>query len=132
MQARINSILSLITIFIIFGLHMMVGFLYGEKELFDTKWSVVNQFYYWIVTFTTVGFGDMSIPIEIEVDHMKFTLIYRLFGLAIIAAIIGDIKAVVKAHDIRKLKSIKKSSVVQRKRKYGTTVTDGVPNGGLV
>jgi voltage-gated potassium channel len=44
-------------------------------------WSIVDSFYFSVVTATTVGFGDLA-P---ETDEAKlFTVVYIIFGISII------------------------------------------------
>jgi len=44
-------------------------------------WSIVDSFYFSVVTATTVGFGDIT-P---ETDEAKlFTVVYIIFGISII------------------------------------------------
>ena len=41
--------------------------------------------YYWIVTFTTVGLGDITYPLEKEVEFFVEHVVYRVFGLSLLA-----------------------------------------------
>ena len=59
-------------------------------------WSFVDTCYFWLVTFTTVGFGDVHFPLEVEIDHFYELVVYRVFGLAFLAGIIEAIYGYVK------------------------------------
>lgn len=88
---QLLSLLSILTIFI--------GFLFGSiwyGILMKTNdWSLIDVIYYWFVTFTTVGYGDLLYPIEMEVKYIFEHTMIRLFGLAFLAAIIDAISAYV-------------------------------------
>ena len=75
-------------------------------------WSMVDTLYFWLVTFTTVGFGDIHFPLEVEIEHFYELLLYRVFGLSFLAAIIESIDIYIK---YRKLILIEKSTPRLRK-----------------
>ena len=49
-----------------------------------------------MVTFTTVGFGDVVYPLELEIHHVYYLLLYRLGGLTILAAVIDALQKYIK------------------------------------
>ena len=52
------------------------------------NWTYIDSVYYWFVTFSTIGFGDIQYTID---DHEYVILIYRLFGLALLAGVINSL-----------------------------------------
>jgi Ion channel. len=50
-----------------------------------------DSIYLWIVTFTTVGFGDVLQPLDVQVDWALPLLVYRIFGLAMLAGVIDSL-----------------------------------------
>ena len=99
----VSAILSFLSTLLIFGGYFIAGFWYGkEQNDRDDGWSFLEQIYFWIVTLTTVGFGDLTLSIEDEVHNMSFYLPYRVFGLAILAAIIDALEEVVKAFETKR------------------------------
>ena len=60
-------------------------------------WSFLEAFYFWFVTFTTIGFGDYVIRDHEEVDEEVkpiiglFSLAFTLFGLAAVASGINSL-----------------------------------------
>lgn len=58
--------------------------------------SLITELYYWVVTFTTVGFGDVLFPLELEIHHVWDLLFYRLMGLTFLAAIIDSLQKYIK------------------------------------
>jgi hypothetical protein len=63
-------------------------------------WSIVDSFYFSVVTVTTVGFGDLT-P---DTDGAKlFTVLYILFGISIITTFLN---ARLKRHSIIRTKSL--------------------------
>ena len=55
--------------------------------------SIVDIVYFWLVTFTTVGFGDLGHSLEFEIDHAYDLTVYRVFGLSLVAAIIESLQS---------------------------------------
>ena len=39
--------------------------------------TLVDILYFWIVSFTTVGFGDVGHPLEFEIEHAYELTAYR-------------------------------------------------------
>ena len=59
-------------------------------------WTIIASVYYWIVTFTTVGFGDIVEPIEVQVNYIVPLELYRIFGLTLLAGVIDSTAAWLK------------------------------------
>ena len=107
-----DELMSVVTISVMF-LVFMVSVVLHDKSINEVKdWSMVDTFYFWLVTFTTVGFGDMHFPLKVEVEHFTELLLYRLSGLSFLAAIIESIQAYIK---YRRLILIEKSKPRLRK-----------------
>ncbi|CAL4067542.1 unnamed protein product, partial [Meganyctiphanes norvegica] len=54
-------------------------------------WSYFDSMYYCVITLTTIGFGDMVAlqkeqALETKPEYVVFTLVFILFGMAIVAA----------------------------------------------
>ena len=100
------SVLSLSIIFLVF----MVLVVWHDKNIGEVEnWSWINTFYFWLVTFTTVGFGDVHFPLEVEIDHFYELVLYRVFGLSFLAGIIESINDYIKYR--------KKVLIVKRNKK---------------
>ena len=56
---------------------------------------IVDIVYFWITTFTTVGFGDLGHSLQFEIDHAYDLTVYRLFGLSMVAAIIESLTSLI-------------------------------------
>ena len=75
----------------------MVLVVWHDAEIDEgINWSSVDCLYFWIVTFTTVGFGDKNFPLDVEIDHLYELLFLRVFGLSFIAGIIDSINKYIK------------------------------------
>ena len=61
-----------------------------------SKWTFIDSIYFWFVTFTTVGFGDVIEPLESEVDYVIPLVLYRIFGLTLLAGVIDSMVAWLK------------------------------------
>ena len=59
-------------------------------------WTLLDTLYFWLVTFTTVGFGDVHFSLDVEVKHVYELLFYRLLGLSFSAGIIDSIHKYLK------------------------------------
>ena len=58
------------------------------------KWMLIDSIYFWIVTFTTVGFGDIVISVDDQENFLMACLVvYRTFGLALLAGLIDSLVA---------------------------------------
>lgn len=85
-----DELLSVISIHLIFLGFLWGGIWYGIWKG-TNDWSYIDVIYFWFVTFTTCGYGDMTYSIQVEVDNIFEHTIYRLFGLALLSAIINAI-----------------------------------------
>ena len=81
------------------------------------KHSLVDITYFWIVSLTTVGFGDISHSLEFEIEHAYELTIYRVFGLSLVAGIIESIQAYIALRNetLRRENFEKKFQILQRK-----------------
>lgn len=87
-----EELLSVISISSCFFFFLVLGY-WHRGAIKDTEISIISYTYYWIVTFTTVGFGDMYLyTFEEEVTHIFVLLLYRLFGLSIVSGIIASVE----------------------------------------
>ena len=74
-----------------FGAYLTAGVMF---TMHTEQWDPVDSVYFWIVTFTTVGFGDIVQDSKIQMDeYMPVLLIYRTFGLALLAGVIDSLVA---------------------------------------
>ena len=73
-------------------------FLFVPAAIIDgfTDWNYFEAVYFSMVTFTTVGFGDIHLPLEVEVEHFYELVVYRVFGLSVVAAIIESVLQYIK------------------------------------
>ena len=94
-----KEVLSLISILVILIVYLVIGIQYGHDQA-ENNWKTIDSIYFWVVTFTTVGFGEMTYPLHQELDNMPFFIIYRIFGLALVAAVIDAIVACVNMDEI--------------------------------
>lgn len=91
-----QELLSVFSITFIFFCFMAGGIWYDTTKLrAGTDWTYVNVVYFWIVTFTTVGF-DTPLQLQVELQHVYQLLVYRLFGLSFLAGIIDSLKVYVE------------------------------------
>ena len=63
-----------------------------DQNMGANQWSVMDTLYFWLVTFTTVGFGDKHLPLHVEIEHFYELLLYRMVGLSFLAGIIDSIQ----------------------------------------
>ena len=80
--------MTTISIFILFIGYVAIGCLLGTG-LSDL--TLFESIYFWIVTFTTVGFGDITTPLDVQVDWAIPLMAYRIFGLAMLAGVIDSL-----------------------------------------
>ena len=86
-----NQLLEIVSMCFMF-LVFMVLVIWHDKTISQVQdWSMLDTFYFWLVTFTTVGFGDIHFPLQVEIDHFYELVIYRIFGLSFLAGIIESI-----------------------------------------
>lgn len=82
-----EELLSVLSIHIIFFLFLSGGVWYGMLRK-NNDMTLIDLIYFWFVTLTTCGFGDILYPLEVEVEYIFPHTVYRLFGLAIVLAVI--------------------------------------------
>ena len=81
-----------------------------------TRWSQIDCFYFWIVTFTTVGFGDVHFSLEEEIEHVYEMLLYRICGLAFLAGLIESIQGYIRYRNRKIAKKFSRRSVAFKHR----------------
>lgn len=83
-----QELLSVFSITIIFIGFMVAGIWYDVNRVRPgIEWSYIDVIYFWLYTFTTVGFGT-PIDLKVELKHVYPLFVYRLFGLSFLAGII--------------------------------------------
>ena len=97
-----DSLLSALSLFILFICYLHVSFFFKDRAGFDLNY--VDNIYFWFVTFTTIGFGDITYDVS---DWEYSLMVYRLFGLALLAGIIDSIVVWLKDRR-KKLKKLRK------------------------
>lgn len=85
--------------FIFVAIYMFAGIV-AYSFLFE-DWDIVDSLYFSMVTFTTVGYGDLS-P-ESQMGRL-FSCVYAIAGIVIIGAIFGTIAEHVAESQIQKIK----------------------------
>lgn len=117
-----EELLSVITILLIFfGFLFLAIFLGGAKDSVD--WSVIDLIYYWIITFTTVGYGDLTMPLGVEIKLIEEQIIFRLIGLAFLAAIIDAFTGYVEMRQ-NFLKERQKALLLRKDQSWGHGLTE--------
>ena len=94
------EMLSVLTMTFMVLIFLHIGVL---RLMVNFDWTYIDSLYFWMVTFTTVGFGDQLLP----QDEQNRLIIHRLVGLALIAGIIDSIVAWIKSRK-SKLPQLKK------------------------
>lgn len=89
-----EELLSAISIFLLFAGYMCVGCVFTVSK---EEWTLLDSIYFWIVTFTTVGFGDIHPSLETEIQYIVPLVVYRCFGLALLAGLVDSLVAWGKA-----------------------------------
>ena len=90
---QMTSVVSMCFMFLVF----MLLVVWHDKSIGAVEnWSWTDTFYFWLVTFTTVGFGDLHFPLEVEISHFHELVLYRVFGLSFLAGIIESIHEYIK------------------------------------
>lgn len=89
-------------IFIISGLYIVLGASFYQ---WLEKWSIVDSYFFVVVTLSTVGYGNI-VP---ETNAGKiFTIFYIIVGIGIFSALISDL--VRRSRERRKRKLLNKNS----------------------
>ena len=81
-----DSLLSALSLFVLFTCYLHVSFFLDKQADFDLNY--VDNIYFWFVTFSTIGFGDITYELS---DWEYLLMVYRLFGLTLLAGIIDSI-----------------------------------------
>ena len=97
-----DSLLSALSLFILFICYLHVIFFFDIRAGFDLNY--LDSIYFWFVTFTTIGFGDITYDVS---DWEYSLMVYRLFGLALLAGVIDSIVVWLKERR-KKLKKLRK------------------------
>lgn len=105
-----DSFLSAISIAMIFIGYLHVGMI--SPSSWNENWSYLEHIYFWFVTFTTIGFGDVMYQIN---DFEYVVTIYRLFGLALLAGLVDSIAARVKERKKMKVRLKKMKETVKQR-----------------
>ena len=112
---QLMSIISMCTIFL--GFMLLV--VWHDKNIGEVDhWNWIDTFYFWLVTFTTVGFGDVHFPLNVEIKHIWELSVYRVFGLCFLSGIMESIYEYLK---FRKTMIIRKNK--QKIRKISQMLT---------
>ena len=62
MTSELTDVASMTVLFMLF----MVFVVLHDKNIDSThSWTIVDTVYFWIVSFTTVGFGDIHFSLEV-------------------------------------------------------------------
>ena len=103
--------MTVITMTCLFVGYLMLGVWHDSVDEIDNR-SLVDIIYFWIVSFTTVGFGDIGHSLDFEIEHAYELTVYRLFGLSMVAAIIDSIRAYISLR-----KEILHNETIEKQRK---------------
>ena len=112
------KIFVLTFILFIFVLNLSAIFL-----VLKNKWSYLNSFYFWYITFTTIGFGDLPSPIDKELPlwaRLLIAIFVRILSIAGVCSLAGVVNS---ALDI--LRKIDKKRRY-RKAAVGVKMADGL------
>ena len=71
------------------------------------NWNAIDSIYFCVVTFTTVGYGDLSPGTE---AGRLFTIFYAFAGISLIGVALGDIMASLTEANEEKIAKIKKEN----------------------
>ena len=87
-----EELLSFVSMVFLFIFYLSLGIWHDILEKGDSH-SIVDIIYFWLVTFTTVGFGDIGPSLEFEIEHAYELTVYRIFGLSLVAAVIESLQS---------------------------------------
>ena len=123
-----EELLSAISLLLLLLGYIAVGcvFVAGVEH-----WTLVKSAYYWGVTFTTVGFGDINQSVETQVKYLAVLVVYRSFRLALLTSFIDSILVWIKVRrnyfevEARRLKEINETTLGKKKYYTGVSVENG-------
>ena len=90
-----EELLSVVSMTFLFIVYLSLGIWHDSLDRSDNR-SIVDVIYYWVVSFTTVGFGDIVHSVEFEIEHAYELTVYRVFGLSLVAAIIESLQSYIE------------------------------------
>ena len=105
-----DSLLSALSLFALFICYLHVSIIFDKQA--DLDLNYVDNLYFWFVTFTTIGFGDITYDIS---DWEFSFMVYRLFGLALLAGIIDSIIGWLKERR-KKLKKVREFMLTKKEQ----------------
>ena len=105
-----DSLLSALSLFALFICYLHVSIFFDKQA--DLDLNYVDNLYFWFVTFTTIGFGDITYDIS---DREFSFMVYRLFGLALLAGIIDSIVGWLKERR-KKLKKVREFMLTKKQQ----------------
>ena len=105
-----DSLLSALSLFALFICYLHVSIFFDKQA--DLDLNYVDNLYFWFVTFTTIGFGDITYDIS---DREFSFMVYRLFGLALLAGIIDSIVGWLKERR-KKLKKVREFMLTKKEQ----------------
>ena len=83
------SLSTLTMIILMIGyVHIAVG-----TTMLENDWSYIDALYFWMVTLTTVGFGDLNLPLEEQGIYFP----YRVVGLALLAGVVDSLTSWIRS-----------------------------------
>ena len=103
-----DQLMSVMTMCFGFLLFMVVVVMHERHILEFQNCSMIDTVYFWIVTFTTVGFGDIHLPLHVEIEHFSELLLFRVFGLSFLAGVIESMQEYVKYRKVILIRDNKK------------------------
>ena len=106
-----NELMSVVSLTCLYLVFMLLVVWHDRSIPGVSPHSLITTFYYWTVTFTTVGFGDVVYPLEAEIHHLYIQLANRLTGLTFLTGIIDSIQKYMK---YRKGLVLDKARIVSR------------------
>ena len=109
----------------VFVAFLSIGIWHNTMDESDHH-TIVDIIYFWVVSFTTVGFGDIGHSIEFEIRHAYELTAYRVFGLSLVAAIIDS---VIECIESRQKSIAREMELYQRKilEKIQLAVRNSIP-----
>ena len=87
-----EELLSFVSMNVLFVFYLSLGIWHDTLNKNESH-SLVDIVYFWIVSLTTVGFGDIGHSLEFEIEHAYELTVYRVFGLSLVAAVIESLQS---------------------------------------